>query len=323
MFNILSIDGGGIRGVIPAALLTHLESATGKPIAKLFDLIVGTSTGGILAAGLAAPGTGGRPKFSAADMLALYVERGREIFDRSLWDGVTSLGGIGDEKYDEAPLEKLLAAYLGEATLADCLTPVVLTSYDIERREPYFFKTRRAKEKKDRNHLLRDAARATSAAPTYFEPELVKSLAKKPTRRALIDGGVFVNNPGMSAFAEAVAMGQAPDDMLMVSLGTGVATRKIPFDDAKDWGLLGWVRPVISIMMDGEADAADYQLRQLLPDAGAGDGQRYFRFDTRLDLALDDMDAAAAGNIANLRREAAEIVAEQADELARLIGLLG
>ena len=118
------------------------------------------------------------------------------------------------------------------------------------------------------------------------------------------DGGVFVSNPGMSACAEAAAMRRSPDEMLMVSLGTGVSTRKIPFDDAKDWGLLGWVRPVISIMMDGEADAADYQLRQFLPDVDAGDGQRYFRFDTRLDLALDDVDAAAAGNIANLQREA-------------------
>ncbi len=323
MFKILSIDGGGIRGVIPSVLLQHLEEKLGKPIADMFDLIVGTSTGGILATGLAVPKSGGKPKFTAEDMLALYAEQGREIFERSFWKGITSGGGAIDERYSHKPLEKLLKQYLGDATLKDCLVPIVVTAYDIERREPYFFKTRRAKEKADRNHLLRDAARATSAAPTYFEPVEVRGLARsRATRRALVDGGVFVNNPAMCAFAEAVAMDAKPADLLMVSLGTGIATRKIPYDEAKDWGALGWVRPIIDVMMDGEADAADYQLRQLMPDQKHGDKQRYFRFDTELDLALDDMDAAGAGNIRNLKEEAAQILRAQKAEIARLLKLL-
>ena len=170
MFNVLSIDGGGIRGVIPAVLLKHIEEKVGKRVADIFDLIVGTSTGGILAAGLTVPKRDGTPKFSAEDMLALYADRGREIFDRSFWRGITSAGGALDEQYDHKPLEKILKEYLGDSTLKDCIVPIVLTSYDIEKRQPYFFKTRRAREKKDRNHYLRDAARATSAAPTYFEP---------------------------------------------------------------------------------------------------------------------------------------------------------
>ena len=265
MFKILSIDGGGIRGVIPAALLQHFEAQTGKRISDLFDLIVGTSTGGILAAGLTVPTAGGKPKYSATDMLKLYADRGREIFERSFWRGITSLGGTADEQYSHKPLEKILKQYLSDATLTDCLAPVVITSYDIEQRAPYFFKTSHAKQKKDRNHYLRDAARATSAAPTYFEPEVVKSLAKSPTRRVLIDGGVFVNNPAMCAYVEALTLGATSDEIVVVSLGTGVATRSIPYDDAKDWGAIGWVRPIIGVMMDGSADAADYHLRQLLP----------------------------------------------------------
>ena len=323
MFKVLSIDGGGIRGVIPAMLLQHIEQETGKRVAELFDLVVGTSTGGILAAGLTVPKADGSPKYSAATMLDLYAERGGEIFERSFWRGVTSLAGLTEEQYDHQPLEKILKSYLKDATLADCLVPVVITSYDIERRKPYFFKTTKAKQKKDRNHLLRDAARATSAAPTYFEPEVVGSLAKKPTRRVLIDGGVFVNNPSMCAFSEAFALGATADQMIVASLGTGIATRKIPYEDAKDWGGLGWVRPIIGIMMDGSADAADHHLRQLLPDATTGDQQRYFRFDTRLDLALDDLDGAGAGNIDNLKEEARQIMRDQSEELARLIALLG
>ncbi len=323
MLKVLSIDGGGIRGVIPGVLLEHIEAEVGKRIADTFDLIVGTSTGGILAAGLSVPKGGGQPKFSASDMLELYTERGHEIFERSFWRGITSLGGATEEQYDHQPLEQVLKQYLGDATLSDCLVPIVVTSYDIERRKPYFFKTSRAIEKKDRNHYLRDAARATSAAPTFFEPVVVPSLAKNPTRRVLVDGGVFVNNPAMCAYVEAFSLGAKADDIVMVSLGTGVATRKIPYEDAKGWGALQWVRPIISVMMDGEADAADYHLRQLLPNGETGNDQRYFRFDTELDLALDDMDAASAGNIANLKDEAAQIIDEQKDEFVRLVTILG
>ncbi|MEH6517826.1 MAG: CBASS cGAMP-activated phospholipase [Halioglobus sp.] len=322
MKHVLAIDGGGIRGVIPGVLLAHIEDKVGKPISEIFDLIVGTSTGGILAAGLAVPNARGKPKFSAEDMLQLYTEEGHEIFSRSFWKGVTSVGGTLDEKYDEKPLEKLLRQRMGEATLKDTLTSVVITSYDIEKRAPYFFKSRRAKRSKDRNHYLRDAARATSAAPTYFEPEVVRSLAARSTRRVLIDGGVFVNNPAMCAYSEAIDMGLNPADMTIVSLGTGTATREIPFEDAKDWGLAGWVRPIISVMMDGQADSADHHLKELLPWKDEGGKQRYFRFDVELESALDDMDAAHAANIAALKSEAERIMDTQQIEMEHLTKLL-
>jgi len=111
MRNILSIDGGGIRGVIPAALLTHIEAKTGKRIAEMFDMIVGTSTGGILAAGLAVEGAKGKPKYTAQELLDLYVDQGRTIFTRSFWKGVTSSAGLLDEQYDEKPLERILKKY--------------------------------------------------------------------------------------------------------------------------------------------------------------------------------------------------------------------
>jgi hypothetical protein len=147
-------------------------------------------------------------------------------------------------------------------------------------------------------------------------------MAQNPTRRVLVDGGVFVNNPSLCAWVEAQTMAEDPDDVLVVSLGTGVATRKIAYEDAKDWGAVGWIRPIISVMMDGGADAADFHLRQLLPDKRQPEKQRYFRFDTQLDLALDDMDAANAGNIRALQQEAAQIIEDQGDEFDRLIALL-
>jgi patatin-like phospholipase/acyl hydrolase len=322
MFRILSIDGGGIRGVIPAMVLTAIEEKAGRPIADLFDLIAGTSTGGIIAVGLAVRDDRGKPRFSAADMLTLYRARGREIFERSFWDGIVSVGGALDERYRHANLERILKEYLGDATLADCQPPIMVTSYDIERRQPYFFKSRKAGEEPDRNHHLRDVARATSAAPTYFEPARVESFDDLRSERILVDGGVFANNPAMCAYVEAGAHGAAPDDVLLVSLGTGIATRKIPYDDARGWGALQWARPIIGVMMDGVADAVDYQLSQLLPGRDAGDRQRYFRFDKELVLALDDMDAANAGNIKSLMDEARSIIETQGSELDRLVRLL-
>ena len=317
MYRILSIDGGGIRGVIPAVLLAQMEKRTGRPVSELFDLIAGTSTGGILAAGLTVPDLADPavPKCTARQLLALYEKRGEEIFTRSFWDGVSSVGGLADEKYPSDGIENVLEDVLGEASLADTLTDILVTSYDIHERRPYFFKSTKAREGgNDRNHRLRDAARATSAAPTYFEP------ARTPTHfkalelpdsdaimeRFLIDGGVFCNNPALCAYAEARSNGEPPEDILLVSLGTGVATRKIPYERARGWGKIEWLQPVLSVIMDGMADAVDYQLRQLLPDAD--DGPRYCRFNIRMTEALDDMDAAHAANIEALKREARRIL---------------
>jgi len=321
MFKVLSIDGGGIRGVIPARVLVELEALVGAGTAQMFDLIVGTSTGGILAAGLSVTGDNEEARYRAADMLALYVEQGGEIFERSMWRRVASVEGLTDEKYSAANLEAILDKYLGKATLRDVQRPVVLTSYEIEKREPYFFKTSRA-HVPGRDHLLRDACRATSAAPTYFEPVRNTSIDDARELRILVDGGVFVNNPAMCAFAEAVEMGHDVADILIVSLGTGIACRPIPYADAKNWGPIGWVQPIISVMMDGSADAADYQLKQLLPGSGKGRDQRYFRFDKNLSVARDDMDDASRGNILLLQEEAARIIETQAEELERLATLL-
>lgn len=146
-FKILSLDGGGIRGIIPARILTTIEDKTKRPIADMFDLIAGTSTGGILATGFAGSVGGNKPIRTAAELLNMYVDRGSEIFKRSLWKGITSVGGLRGERYSAGPLETVLADTLGEAELKDVITDVLIPSYDIEGRGdyrgggPYFFKS--------------------------------------------------------------------------------------------------------------------------------------------------------------------------------------
>ena len=306
MKRILSIDGGGIRGIIPAVVLAHLEHQTRKPISELFDLVVGTSTGGILACALTRAGALRRPLYTAHDLVDLYRERGHDVFNGSVWQRISTLGGVLDEMYDHEGLEGVLHHYLGDSLLCDALAPTMVTAYDIERRQTIFFKSWR-----DRFEHIScvQACRATSAAPTYFEPALVDL---DNAERALIDGGVFINSPAVSAYAEALKLFPG-EEFQMLSLGTGELTRKIPIEDSRTWGKAGWLMPLLSCMFDGMADAADHQMRLFL-------GDNYQRLQLTLVGASDDMDDASAENIAALEGLAQQLLEERAAAVAKVSG---
>ena len=296
--RVLSIDGGGIRGIVPATVLAALEQRSGRPVCDLFDLIGGTSTGGLLALALTRPGESA-PRWSAAEIVTLYREEGPRIFTRSLGRRITSVEGLIDERYDNGPLREVLERYLGETTVDQALTDVFVTAYDLHERKPRFFKSWR----EDAGVPMAIAAEATAAAPTYFEPVALGD-------SALIDGGVFAGNPAMCAYAEAVRLWPG-EPITLVSLGTGSQTRPIRLSDARGWGVLEWARPIIDVVFDGSSDAVDYQLEHVL-------GERYVRLQTRLEHANDDMDDASAKNLAALEAEGRRLVEENA---AVLVGL--
>jgi patatin-like phospholipase/acyl hydrolase len=311
--TILSIDGGGIRGLIPAVVLAELERRLARPVASAFDLVAGTSTGGILALGLTLDRGDGRPRHSAADLVELYRERGPSIFRRNAWRRLRSGWGVLEERYSERGLERALEDYLGDAPLGAALVPTLVSTYDIQNRAPFFFKSWRPET---RTVAVRRVARATSAAPTYFEPAVVEVAG---STRALIDGGVFVNNPAMSAYAEARRLFGDDDDLRVVSLGTGSLVRPIPVDEARTWGLGEWMAPILSVVFDGVSDAVDYQLRQIL-------GERYLRLQVDLGAGSsgsDDIDDASPENLAALETDAVRLLATHRSEMERLVELLG
>ena len=301
-YRILSIDGGGIRGIIPAVVLAELERQSGRRVHELFDMFAGTSTGGILSLALALPGSGGVARWHAREIVDLYIERGPEIFDRSLLHRIRAVGSILDEKYPDTGLESVLKRYFGETKLSKALVEMLVTAYELEGRDPFFFKRRKAIATPEDDYPMWQVARATAAAPTYFEPLKLKTAAVSDYY-ALVDGGVFANNPAMCAFADAHRFEEGAD-IVLVSLGTGQLERPIRYDDAKDWGMLEWARPILDVVFDGVADTTDYELRQLMPD------NRYFRLQTTLTTGSDELDDASPDNTRALLLQGEDLVGD-------------
>ena len=304
--RVLAIDGGGIRGLIPALVLTELERRTGRRSFEMFDLIAGTSTGGILACALCAP-----DPLPASDLVELYTGEGPKIFDRSLFQRIRSADGLLDEKYDDAALDRALERFLEHKRLAETRPDLIVPSYDTALPGPYFFKTTKAKETPEADDFpLSVVARATSAAPTYFE-------ALEAGDKALVDGGVFATNPAMCALAEVLNQENVrPRDVILLSLGCGQRTEKHSFDQIKDWGLVGWARPILDVVFDGVSDAVDYQLQRVL------DPERYLRLQVELTLASDHLDDASEDNLAKLQAQAEELIATRSADLDALIAKL-
>ncbi len=316
--KILSIDGGGIRGLIPALVLAELERQTGRAVADCFDLIAGTSTGGILALGLAKPGPDGRPHYRAQDLANLYLREGGRIFHESAFRRITNPMGIRAVKYPAEGIEEVLQDYFGETRLKQALVELLIPAYDLEKRDPFFYRSRRAGLDPRYDVSMRVAARATSAAPSYFEPVEVPWPGE---RDVLVDGGVFANNPAMCAYAEGRQRlretGNPQEEILLVSLGTGSYTRPYRYEEARTWGVAGWARPILDVIFDGVGDTVDYQLRQLLPP-GADGSPGYHRFQTILDPDMSEMDDVSPGHLEGLHRMAERILTVQAAEMEAL-----
>ncbi len=311
--RILSIDGGGVRGLIPSLVLTKLEDLTGRPIFELFDLIAGTSTGGILALGLTMPGLDGRPAHSAASMVSIYEKEAGRIFSRRFSHRVLTLGSLADQKYPAEGIESVLTEYFGEARLKDSLTEVLVPAFEIERHIPFFFKSANALKNPAYDFSIKDVARATSAAPTYFEPHVI------PTGDAgdyftLVDGGVYANNPAACALAESMARHPGSNDFLVVSLGTGSRPESIDYKRAKSWGLAQWAKPIFNVVLDGVSATVDYQLKQMVT--------KYFRFQPNLEVGCAPMDKVDRQNLRRLRLTAEAMIRERSQDLRLLSELL-
>jgi len=260
-FRILTLDGGGIRGIVTTVLLQRLSAD--KSLSGWLDsvdLIAGTSTGGLLALGLA-------HGVDLQTLRELYETKGAQVFDDSWLDNLVDLGQVAGAQYDNKNLERELKRVLGSTTTLSQLTKkVLITSFDLDNESPDP-KRRTWKPKVFHNFPGADSDGAelaykvglyTSAAPTYF-----------PSVDGYVDGGVFANNPSMCALTQTqdarIRNRPAISEVALLSLGTGTSLVYIP-GKRLDWGFAQWVKPLISLMLDGVSGIADYQCQKILGD---------------------------------------------------------
>ena len=319
MIKILSIDGGGIRGIIPAIVLAEIERRTERPIAQPLRLDrrhVHRRHPGARADH--SESSASAPLYTAGQLIEMYEREGARIFSRSL---VHAAGRVRQpaprRNTPRRASSRVLLDYFADSRLRAAATDVLITSYEIERSFPFFFRSAIARDSgSDYDFPARDVARATSAAPTYFAPMKLPT-GTNDDHYTLIDGGVFANNPAACALVEARATHPEANDFLVVSLGTGELNRPLPYERTKDWGVVHWAMPVLDVVFDGVSRTVDYQLRQLLPDT-AEDRKRYYRFQTTLGSQNYRLDNTSPENIRALTVAAEKLVERESPNIENL-----
>lgn len=317
LVKILSIDGGGMRGIIPAMIVAEIERITGKPVTELFDLMSGTSTGGILATFLAAPDEKGKPKFSGTDMVKIYEDDGPTIFANSPIRQILTLGNVIDAKYPSAGMKQVFNKHLGKLHLKEALTNLLVPAYEIEMGAPFFFKSSEAKKDLTSDFLMQDVIMATSASPTFFEPYTIEPANSPAKHLVFCDGGVVASNPTMCAYVEAKTLFPDAGEYLIVSLGAGEYSAKMLAELSKGWGQAQWVRPLINIMISGSVDVVDHQMRTLF--ATSGDQlNHYYRFQLPITDEEAPLDDAEKIKLHELKAMAENLIRDNKDTIHSL-----
>ncbi|MDY7006536.1 MAG: CBASS cGAMP-activated phospholipase [Cyanobacteriota bacterium] len=330
-FRILCLDGGGIRGVMPARILEKIEEQLGGRLKDHFDLIAGTSTGSILAVGIA---LGKSPK----ELLDLYLEEGLQIFPYQKLYSPQRLPlifkyGPSAPKFSDEGLISVLKEQFGEAKFAD-LTPepdklmsslkVLVPSYDTIARNPIIFKS----WFHDRWYAQVPAweiCTSSASAPTYFPAHRIE---KNGQVYSLIDGGVCANNPVSCAVAEAIrllrqssneSLGDVIDQIKVVSIGTGDPASPIPWEKVRAWGLIQWGLRIADVFMDAPPDVHRYVAEQILGVSKNDEQSQYIRLQLPLKDPLLAMDDARDTNLQALLKKTDEYLATQKEKLEKFL----
>ncbi len=323
-YNILSLDGGGIKGVMTTRLLSwmekRLQQLASDPNARLldfFDFFVGTSTGGLMLACYLMPSKDGKSSFFTAQGVEdLYLATGDEIFSLNIWEKILRGHGMTSAKYPAASIEKVLNKHFGDMKLDQLLKPCLITSYDLSTNTRLFFRQHRAQKQPKNNFYLRDICRATTSAPTYFPPVSIKSMTKQ--EYLCIDGGIFAHNPSIFGYAELRRLDNEAGarNMLMFSIGTGEFLDKFDEKEVKSWGKLEWYRPLVALMSNGHTGNTDFQMEMIFREHS----DHYLRVDPNLtNKQTSSLDLATKENIDNLLAAADNYITENEVELMDFI----
>ncbi|CAN1814651.1 Patatin-like protein 1 [Linum perenne] len=322
LVTVLSIDGGGVRGIIPGVVLAYLESKLQEldgeevRIADYFDVMSGTSTGGLIATMLAAPNENKRPLFAAKELVPFYIKHSPKIFPQmNLWKALTG------PRYDGKYLRKLIRTTLGDSKLHQAVTNMAIPTFDIKKLQPVIFSSYQVEKQPTLDAQLADICISTSAPPTFFPPHYFKNQDSQGNTREfnLIDGAIAANNPTLVAIREVTkeimknpgGFSIKPVEygkFLVVSLGTGSnkTEEKYNAQIASKWGVISWLyykgsSPLLSCYSDAGSDMVDYHNCVVFKALGSEDN--YLRIDDdKLQGDVVSSDLATEENMQNLVR---------------------
>ena len=335
VFTVLSIDGGGIRGVVPARILQEIEERTGKPIAELFDMVGGTSTGAILAAGLAVPDEKDptKPRHSAQELKNFYFTDGPKIFPELRFKSLKRLSSSA--LYDPKPLEDALQDKLGDTKLRDSLINIMIPATDIKNFRPVWMMHLKGQKDKSpegwSSMLMRDAVRASTTAPTYFPAKYYQTqphddMPNVTHRHALIDGGFFAGNCMRRMMTQAKNLAPPDAEIVVVHIGTGNIENTISPAEFNKLGPIGMISKsngnlLLSLVIN-------MSLMDVANDMKEEIGDRFISFDGIINEEEDpsgpsaSMDDASKDNLKRLEKFGEKIIKENNTEMDRLCDIL-
>jgi predicted acylesterase/phospholipase RssA len=308
--RILNIEGGGIRGLMPSVVLNMIAELSGYPISELFDLFVGTSTGSIIATILTAPDVESeRPLYNTSHLLEIYEEECMKVFSVTRWRNFSSVYGIYGERYSTKARDALLQGYLKEIKLSQTLKPLMVPSFELNRRLPVMFKSRKAQLSQEDDYLLSDILGAALAAPTIFPPYALNN-------RTLIDG-LHLKNPVMAGIAEALKHGSdyghgkvLLEDIWVLSLGTGFVNDDPP-SPAPTSGF-GFLIECFNAVINANTISSQYIAQQLL-------GERILHVDFGLPERNMSICDVSKENILRLKEEGEKGFWDNVDGISKFL----
>lgn len=321
---ILSIDGGGIRGILPLYILNELRNRLDNmdinlPFYQLCNLIAGTSTGSLIALMLSSYDNKELDDTQIiALLMKLYTNNARDIFPQSKCKLISYPKQLFSSKYKQTNLYKLLDKYLNNTTLKDAKTNLLIPVLNLKDSTPYFFKNRPAYYKyyTDLNFYMKDIGIAATAAPTYFPPAIIHPInVEEPFY--FVDGGIFANDPSLCAFIESLKIFSKEKHFILISLGTG--QKKLSFDvnNPDSWGILKWMDPcnnipLLSILLNTQPKLSQYMLNKL-PNISL------YRFDIELEEDNFSLDDSSKEYIDFLHKKGKELISNNSDLLDKLV----
>ncbi len=322
IITVLSIDGGGVYGVLPANILKVLEERTGQPISKLFDVMVGTSTGALLVSGLTVPNKNHKPRYTAAQIIQFYNSDGAKIFKQSFWHSVRTVRGLFGPRFSDKNIDRLINKLFGKKTkLSQLLSHVIVPCGEILNYSPFWFNSNSAKSRQQQDFYVVDMVKAAVAAPYIFSPYRFSNISGDWHNYG-VDAAIFINNPTLQAYLDAKAL-YPHHQYLIVSLGTGVNIPSKKFmkrSEFEHFGFINGIIPVVTAAYAYHAQQTEYQMRMLMKEKSAAI-VGYFRFNIKLKTPQRAFDGSKK-NLKKINSLASLMVRRNLNNLNSLVQIL-